>query len=645
MSNSAHTESTVVGCSVKGPDHEENGQPCQDAWMCSQFTGSRFVITVADGLGSKNHSHQGSKLATREAVNTLSEYLSKTETIEPETSREAVRDAMINARNAIAEKASELDQPVSELSTTLLATVAGPSGLAGAAVGDGGIVSNCDGTHDLLVPREMAVVDIEATNMTIPLVSDIWEKSYRFGYCDRFDGVAVFSDGIEEFAWDGLEAVQTEIFDQLFSHFQSMESTKTAQQELYEYLNSDRFRKYSGDDKTLAVGMISSEHEIKDEQTNQRTVLNTMGSSKPPDIDFEGQEVEFESDGCVSLGEVLATRSDGKIYELEGDGAKAKENAVKIFSPQTRFDDDVETKIRSMVAMPPQKPISGAPTFEWPIDVVTTIEQKQFLGYRLSYIDPEEKTNILDWARAREGEQDASASSPDMIQTILEAVPFDLNETKHEDRRHRMGMKLASAVARLHQQGYGVGDLDHSRVVIADDRPFFSRCHQFYTDDEGEADVFNHAAPHPRYASPVQPEAEFEKIKYEDRFGLAVHIFQLLMGGYHPFEAQGSEATEQKFQEMTEQTPFPYRDPQPGLLEPPTDAPSYTSLSAELRAQFERCFVEGKTHPQLRPDASTWVASLKPTNVTPATQIHTDRRSSDDSTPPENDASSFDLNA
>lgn len=634
MSNSAHVESTVVGCSVKGPDHEENGQPCQDAWMCSQVTGGRFVITVADGLGSKNLSHEGSKLATREAANTLTQYLSDVETIKRGTSKEAVRDAIVNARDAIAEKASELDQPMSELGTTLLVIVAGPSGLAGAAVGDGGIVYHSDGMHDLLIPREMAIIDIEATNITIPLVSDAWEDSYRFGYRDQFDGVAVFSDGIEEFAWDGLETVQTEVFNQLFNYLQSAQNTQGAQQELRELLNSDRYRKFSGDDKTLAVGMMSSKPDTKSHQTDQRAVLNTMGSGKPPTIDFEGEDVKLNSDEHISLGEVLATRPDGKIYEIREEESEA--NAVKILSPQKRFTENVETKIRSMAAVPPKTSTSGAPTLEWPTGVVHTIAEKQFLGYRLSYIDFEETSNILSWAKANRGAQDTNpSSSSDVIQVILDMVGFD--GAKTEDGQYSPEMELASTVAHLHQKGYAIGNLDHSRVLMRGNCPFLTRCYEFYTDDEDETHTINNTTP--RYASPVESNSELEQIKHEDRFGLAVHLFQLMMGGYHPFETQESKATEQGFQEIIEETPFPYRDPQPGLLEPPRGAPSYTSLPAELRTQFERCFIQGKTHPQLRPDASTWVGSLESADISSITTVNTNSGSINNSRQPDSDQS------
>lgn len=242
----------VVGCSVRGPSHEDDDTPCQDSWNSSQLSDDHVVIAVGDGLGSASHSHIGSEIATQEAVSALGEHIEANDLINESIVDEVFREAFKQARRAIREKADELEVPASELQTTLLATVAGPSGVAGAAVGDGGIVYEHDGEYHLFVEREMNVVDLPSSEVTHPLVSDEW-PSYRSNYISGCDGLIVFSDGLDEFAWAGLESANSEFFDAVFEIVHDLSEAKEASEKMAEILNNDNFRRF-GDDKTIAVG-------------------------------------------------------------------------------------------------------------------------------------------------------------------------------------------------------------------------------------------------------------------------------------------------------------------------------------------------------------------------------------------------------
>ena len=59
----------VVASSVRGPSHERDGLPCQDAWLAVADVRASLVV-VCDGMGSRTRSHEGSRaatLATRDA--------------------------------------------------------------------------------------------------------------------------------------------------------------------------------------------------------------------------------------------------------------------------------------------------------------------------------------------------------------------------------------------------------------------------------------------------------------------------------------------------------------------------------------------------------------------------------------------------
>ena len=137
MSSAGEDDVGLIGCSVRGPGHIEDDIPNQDSWSGTVVSNERVVIVVGDGMGSADLSHKGSDIATREACRSLQEYLDSTEAIREESVDQAFREAFDQARSAVRDKGEELDESISEFDTTLLAVVAGPSGIAGAAVGDG----------------------------------------------------------------------------------------------------------------------------------------------------------------------------------------------------------------------------------------------------------------------------------------------------------------------------------------------------------------------------------------------------------------------------------------------------------------------------------------------------------------------------
>ncbi|PHQ43981.1 hypothetical protein Z052_01200 [Halorubrum sp. C191] len=625
----------LVGCAVKGPKHEKNDKPCQDAWDGSRLSDERFVVAVGDGLGSASLSHKGSKLATQVAVERLEAYVSGVERIEREASREALQEAVTGARNAVFQRADDINEPATELNTTLLVVAAGPSGVASAVVGDGGIVGRIGGENELLVPREMKVVDTEYSNVTVPLLHDEWEESYRFGYEPDCDEVAIFSDGIDEFTWDGLESVKDDFFDQIFDLVRSSTDLEKTTEQIYEYLDNEHHRKYSGDDKTLAVGSLprssetgaaesdrngEAEGETADDIEEAPTENNTEstpdndaeeastddetepvsagddGHASRSAEDFGGKTVTTES-GQVTLGKTVVKDEEGCLYRIKG--GETDIDAVKILPPAHR--EQVGVKIRSMASNTLE---TNEPTLAWPEEVIETgAGGNAVLGYRTSF-PGNDRRNALEHARADRREDDSTDS---LLGGILAAVGFDDGREEREPYESALG--LATAVNHLHQQGHAVGDLHHEHVFIDGNRVFLTGCDAYHVDLGGE--TYDGTLPSPRYAPPEDIDTDLTSVQRADRFSLSIHIFQFLMEGTHPYQARGSAAIDGGFETLIRENPFPYRESHSEVMEPPSGAPKYVNLPSELRLQFERCFVEGKTHPRLRPTAREWVETLE----------------------------------
>lgn len=244
-------EVRLVGCSVRGPSHEENGVPCQDSWCGYRLLGIRFVLTVGDGLGSASRSSEGSEIATRKAASRLKNHLVTGGSISRDELRVELEEAFSSARNALVKRSEMIGESVSSFNTTLLAIVGNSQGVAAGVVGDGGIVRRFDGDHHLMVPRE----DTEYANRTTPITSNDWKDSFRFGYHEDVDAAAVFSDGVDPFAWDLDDPSQPrdEFFDRIFSYIRSVQEPDKARQGLRDFLDDDHFREYSGDDKTIGI--------------------------------------------------------------------------------------------------------------------------------------------------------------------------------------------------------------------------------------------------------------------------------------------------------------------------------------------------------------------------------------------------------
>ena len=99
-----------------------------------------------------------------------------------------------------------------------------------------------------------------------------------------------------------------------------------------------------------------------------------------------------------------------------------------------------------------------------------------------------------------------------------------------------------------------------------------------------------------------------------DNFALAIHIFQLLMNGVHPFAcaiipSQSSVAAPQPSDNIVKGE-FPFMVSIPGI-KIPVYAPKVSILPKKIQYLFERAFVDGHFKPSIRPKPSEWHTALE----------------------------------
>jgi len=127
---------------------------------------------------------------------------------------------------------------------------------------------------------------------------------------------------------------------------------------------------------------------------------------------------------------------------------------------------------------------------------------------------------------------------------------------------------------------------------------------------QGESRTYGSRTFRPRFTPPEGLGDTIEEVRLCDRFGLGIHIFQILMEGFHPFHGQGPGTTGGSCDDWIRNHPFPYENPIPGHIEPYDQAPPYDEIHADLQELFAKCFVDAKANPKKRPSPLEWAKTL-----------------------------------
>jgi hypothetical protein len=646
-------ESHLVGCSVRGPSHEEEDTPCQDAWAGTQLSDSRFAFAVADGLGSASHSHRGSEIASETAVEYLEEVLTSGN-FDGETLRDAIKMAFKSARSALQDEADRQGVSIRDLNTTLLVAAGGPSGVAAAAVGDGGVIRVYRDEFYLFVPRENS----EYANRTTPVQSDHWEESYRFEYSENVDGVAAFSDGLENIAWDGKEEPQAALFKQFFNFVWHTTDEERINEELTGFLNHERYRSISGDDKTIAIATLDVDYENREpltdteesepidrsQDTSTTADSSTAVTDPTPESSNAGSRTDeeskekspdhLESESSTNKQEAKPTKiGDGtqadeqeiQVVKADGTTVQLKEcvgldqtgvvctthddryPAVKIFERKNRGKPQRQ-KVAAM-AENPVKTRQGSrernTVLQWPAAVLTDYSEGTFLG--CAYTDPTPTSGQTIAEFAYSGGSDETFGS--RVGTFIKS--FRTTYAGPSTNRYETAVDLAATVNALHQQDVAMCDFDPHNIIITDSELHFAMCDRYAVDSESH--YYSPTRVEERYIPQKEIGESIKENQYTDRFGLAVHLYRLLLKGKHPFgnpghggENEGALSPEQLKPHITKDS----SEVTAGALKGVKEAERYAELPRMIRYHFEQCFIEGFDAPAERPSARQWVEIL-----------------------------------
>ncbi len=287
----------------------------------------------------------------------------------------------------------------------------------------------------------------------------------------------------------------------------------------------------------------------------------------------------------------LGRGGEGVVYTISG----SPNQVAKIYHPERRTPER-EDKLTAMVANPPDgvtiaKQAGEHVAIAWPQEIL--YQNGKFRGFVMPKI----------------------GDSPDLFKAInprLRTRYFNTFDNRH---LHRVARNLTAALAALHGKGHVMGDLNHKNVLVTQGALVtLVDCDSFQIKSESGM-VHRCIVGVPEYTPPELHGVILDTIDQtvdHDLFGKAVIIFQLLMGGYHPFSGAPIDPNFSIPGKMDlyciREGIFPYMNN--GVFNAPPHAPKFNTLHPDLQRLFIRCFFNGHTNPDSRPETEEWLNAL-----------------------------------
>jgi protein kinase-like protein/SH3 domain-containing protein len=277
----------------------------------------------------------------------------------------------------------------------------------------------------------------------------------------------------------------------------------------------------------------------------------------------------------VVLGDEIGRGGEGAVFAVAGN----PQLCAKIFHP-----DRARERADKLLAMVERRPGSlPRHAVTWPVELLYR-DSGAFAGYLMPtvrgavelhrYLVPDERAQFAGWLTLR-----------------------DL---------HRLAASVAEILAGIHRAGHCVGDLKPQNVLVVplSGRVTLVDTDSFHLVDRRSAGV--HACPvvTPEYTAPELHREGLSRARRtpaSDVFALAILVYQLLVGGSHPFEGDGEGR-------VPDRIPRQLCPIVPGVtgIRAPARAIPFATLHPALRDAFIRCFGPGHAAPEQRPSAAEW---------------------------------------
>ncbi|MCL2645920.1 MAG: ankyrin repeat domain-containing protein [Phycisphaerales bacterium] len=295
-----------------------------------------------------------------------------------------------------------------------------------------------------------------------------------------------------------------------------------------------------------------------------------------------------KNDSLVISRGYIGGGGEGQVYDTDQPDLVAKifdwssENDMKKRQESQKLKSQ---KLQYMLDHPPVQPYNqdNHLTFAWPIDLLWDMPKKNLKRNVLGYLMPK-----------GDGKEIQCAFKPDKRKTSF----------PHFTWEHAFGVSrnFAIAMRNAHEKHYVIGDANEGNFLVTD-RAYVTLI------DTDSFQIVDPSSQFTHRCAKAMPEYVAPEIKnysgwttHSDNFALAVLIFELLMGGEHPyFQLSDTEV----FPEDSFKAGHTYFNLKLGkkLKKFPKTRPSLDCLSPDLRNMFHRSFLGDA---QNRPSAKEW---------------------------------------
>jgi hypothetical protein len=300
------------------------------------------------------------------------------------------------------------------------------------------------------------------------------------------------------------------------------------------------------------------------------------------------------SGNIVRAGARLGSGGEGEVFAV-GRGM-----VLKKYLPKTLADDPaLERRLRVMVAYPPTgwRETGGHVTLAWPSQVVRA--DGRFAGFLMPAVDMADTVELHRITNADDRGKATGATAWIRGFTWRYLV--------------RTAANLSQAVHALHQAGVVIGDFNERNVrVTRDTRVTLLDCDSMQVTDPASRDRFFCRVGRPEFTPPELARANWKttvRHPSSDLFALAIHIYQLLLEGEHPFRGKWSGPGE-KPREIELARDGTWAHQRNGQLRPRPSAIGISLLPDYITAMFRSAFEAGAVNPGARPTALQWHRAL-----------------------------------
>jgi amino acid transporter len=297
----------------------------------------------------------------------------------------------------------------------------------------------------------------------------------------------------------------------------------------------------------------------------------------------------------VSVGSRLAAGGEGEVYAVTAP----PDVVFKKYKPEILAKaPDTGPKVRAMTTSPPpgwKEAGTGHVTLAWPSQVV--LENSRFAGFLMPKVDTASSVELH--RIANPSDRRAASGNTSWMRG------FTWNYLV------RVAANLAQATHMLHTSGSVIGDFNERNILVTSQaRVTLIDCDSMQFTAAGRPYVCR--VGRPEFTPPELRRADWKTTVRQpssDLFALAIHIYQLIMEGEHPFRGVWSGAGEKpSVPDLAERGTWAYR--RGGNLGARPAAIGIDLLPDSIRELFKRAFEEGATSPSRRPTALDWFQAL-----------------------------------